>query len=123
MSEGVSVVGVREQSTMVSNWDEYLCFSISENSKYRLDLRQYENLASIYDYYDESTDEYELPDEIDGKSVLGQEDENLVGGDLICWRDESIEVADLNGFALRAWLKENDWPVSETINAVRALIS
>ena len=123
MSEGVSVVGVREQSTMVSNWDEYLCFSISENGKYRLDVRQYENLASIYDYYEEETDEYNFPDEIDGKSVLGQEDESIVGGDLVCWRDEAIEVADLNDFALRAWLKENDWPVRETINAVRALIA
>lgn len=104
------VIAQREQSSLASTWNEYLCLSKGETRPYKLFTGQYECLAELNDYYDEELEDYALPDEIDGKAVMGIEDEYFIGGELL-QQDESvaIEFASVFDAELRAWLDENGW--------------
>ncbi len=86
------VVDSRENSTMVSTWNTYLCIERISDSEYKLCVRGYEILCEVYDYQkeigkedDEDFDIYEnLPETYNGMEVRGVEDgEYIVGGDLV----------------------------------------
>ncbi len=86
------VVDSRENSTMVSTWNTYLCIERISDSEYKLCVRGYEILCEVYDYQkeigkedDEDFDIYEnLPETYYGMEVRGVEDgEFIVGGDLV----------------------------------------
>jgi hypothetical protein len=79
------ILGSREQSTMVSNWTEYLRLSKPDHDSALLEICQYEALGEQTSN-DEGEPE-EPPDEIDGKKVVGIEDGIIIGGDLICYNE------------------------------------
>ena len=76
----LKIIAERERSGMASVWDEYLCLRKVSETEYELSVRAYEVLAEGWDYYDEETEGYDLPDEINGKGVVGFVDEWIVGG-------------------------------------------
>jgi hypothetical protein len=79
-----------EESSMVSTWTVYLCLETLEDGQIELSERQYEGLAMCHDYAvekDQGDVDYVLPDEIDGKRVVGIDDEIVIGGDLALWDD------------------------------------
>ena len=82
----------RQESSMVSSWTEYLCLDREADGSYVLAVKGYEILASVSEYYNEETEQYEIPDEIDGDFVIGQEDDYIVGGSL---RNHSDEIYTL----------------------------
>lgn len=95
---------------MVSCWDEFLCLTMGGEKGYKLFTGQYEALASKYDYFDEETEDYELPDEIDGVPVIGINDEYIVGGELQCFDDsQTVEFDDTEDPALAQWLTKSGW--------------
>jgi len=86
------VLDVRENSTLVSTWNTYLCIERVNDSEYKLCIRGYEVLCTVNDYQKEIgleddddfniTDHY--PDIYNGKQVIDIEDgEYIVGGDLV----------------------------------------
>ena len=79
------ILGSREQSTMVSNWTEYLRLSKPDKDSALLEICQYEALGQ-QTFDDEGVPE-EPPYDIDGKEVVGVEDGIIIGGDLRCWND------------------------------------
>lgn len=104
------VIAEREGTSMASMWNEYLCLVPGEDEPYRLFTGKYEALAECDDFYDEGLDDYVLPDTIDGKAVVGIEDDLVVGGDLV-WEDGSdiIEFSNVFDPILKSWLDETRW--------------
>lgn len=102
----------REESSMVSTWDVHLCLETAGGTL-QLSNRQYEGLASVHDYEVESEEgdvEYDLPDEIDGKAVVGISDDMVVGGELVYFdEDDSIELSVGELKAARGWLNQHRW--------------
>ncbi|MGJ4901883.1 hypothetical protein ACQR0V_09955 [Bradyrhizobium sp. HKCCYLS2058] len=84
-TEYPKILDSREQSTMVSNWTEYLRLSKPDNERALLEICQYESLGEQTSD-DEGVPE-EPPDEIDGKRVIGVEDGIIIGGALVCYND------------------------------------
>lgn len=72
----------REASGMTSTWDEFLCVSLNEDRTFCVYTGRREVLAEASEYYNEDTDEYEIPEEIDGQAVWGIKDVAL-------WRRQS----------------------------------
>lgn len=104
------IIGQREGSSLASTWTEYLCLSKGELKPYKLFTGQYECLAELNDYYDEELEDYVLPEQIDGQSVAGIEDDYVVGGELQ-QQDETtnVEFASVFDTELRTWLEETGW--------------
>lgn len=89
------VISVREGWGMTSTWKEYLRLSQDDDGRAMLEVCRYEALAETPD--DEDWDG-PLPEEIDGKKVVGVEDDYIVGGELARWDDRTLtySAADID---------------------------
>lgn len=97
---------------MVSSWNEYLVLERGETKKYRLFTGRYEALAEIADYWNDETEDYEIPDQINGVAVVGQEDDYLVGGELSASEtNEIIEFDSLNESLVKIWATMHRWDI------------
>ena len=78
----------RENSGHVDSWMEYLCLEKTSDGNFVLSIKSHVIIDSEYNgeiisqFYDEDTDEYNLPNEINGIKVLGWNAEFLLGVDL-----------------------------------------
>ncbi len=104
----VQYIDMRQQSSMSSTWDEYLCIERISNKEFELSIRSYEVLGELFEFQDE---EGNLPDEIDGASVVGSWEEFIIGGNLIPRSDEYGEVRfrDFENQDVFDWLGSVDW--------------
>ncbi len=110
MGHNVKIVASREESTMASTWTEYLCLSPTEGGHFRLFAGQYEPLAEREAFYNEDADDYDLPQEIDGKAVAGIEDDWVVGGVLEPFDDELVvEFSSVEDEKVSQWLADYGW--------------
>jgi hypothetical protein len=118
------ILDSRTDSSPASTWTEYLCLKRLENNQYELSVRAYEVLAEEADYYNEDTDTYDIPEEINGKKVIGSEDVYIVGGDLLEHSDEilSLNFTNLTPSEAKKWLEEADWLRENIWNELSALI-
>lgn len=118
-----TILASREVSSMASAWREFLCLTQGNVKNYRLFTGQYEALVSAYDYFNEETEEYKLPDEIDGKAVVGIEDEYIVGGDLQ-WSDVSktVEFEEIKDPAIAEWLSASGWSSHASLDQIQKAI-
>ena len=92
-----SVISEQEKSSMASTWTEYLVLERRTKTKdWRLFVGRYEALAEAAAYYDEDTDRYRIPKTIDGKRVVGQDDEWLVGGPLQAWDHPEVSFSKVD---------------------------
>lgn len=115
----LAVLTEREESSMASVWNVYLCLKRKSEYRYELSIRRYEALVEAAEYYDDEQEDYILPDEIDGIPVVGLEDDYVVGGELQFYNDdEAIEFATLYSYAVRAWLKENRFDFEAVVSKV-----
>ena len=70
-----------EQSNMAGDtWTEYLCLRRGNDGFWSLDIRGYEVVGEISDYQNEDG---ELPKKIDGKEVIGTEDDFVIVNNLV----------------------------------------
>lgn len=101
-----------ELSTMVSSWTVYLCLEQC-GGEVVLSNRQYEALAESHEYEVETETgdvDYELPEFIDGKKVIGMDDDMIVGGDLDYYAEEDVvRLTSGEIERARAWLVEHGW--------------
>ncbi len=102
-----------EFSSVASSWTEHLCLQRSGDHVI-LSSCGYEVLAEVQPFGVENADgdvEYELPDTVDGKTVVGIEDgEYVIGGDLVPHDDDAeitLEPGDIE--AAREWLESRKW--------------
>ena len=115
MNNTIYEIDEREESTMVSNWTSYLCVSVQESGISLCHMRR-AVLGSTDDYL-EYDDEGELindiPEEIDGLEVFGEEDGIILGYDLHV--DNELDSLDISFTDMEFknsiidFLKDNDW--------------
>ncbi len=97
--------------------DGYLCLAPAATG--RLFTGRYEALLESSAFYNEETEDYELPEEIDGKLVKGIEDEYVVGGELECFDDsEAVEIGLLDEPQVAGWLDGSGWGTLTTLKVV-----
>jgi hypothetical protein len=110
----------RENSGHVDSWMEYLCLEKSGGGNFVLSIKSHVIIDSEYNgeiisqFYNEGTDEYDLPDEINGIKVLGWSAEFLLGVELENnFQYTRLELAQ-NDFeqSIRQWMKEINWDVT-----------
>jgi len=119
----LKIIAERERSGMASVWDEYLCLRKVSETEYELSVRAYEVLAEGWDYYDEKTEDYDLPDEINGKAVVGFVDEWIVGGSLIETEAfKSLVFVDLEHPDVTQWFEEVKWNNSAVVSALQSAV-
>jgi hypothetical protein len=118
----LEIIEGREQSSMSSSWSEYLCLERKSSSTFELSIRGYEFIGEIRDYSDEDGEE-NLPDQIDGKTVVGTVDEYVVGGNLVPITDdqETVEFSQPDQVEVIEWLKSVSWSDEETKRQVGIL--
>jgi antitoxin component YwqK of YwqJK toxin-antitoxin module len=112
----VHYIDMRKQSSIVSTWDEYLCVErVSQNTwnakkEFELSIRSYEVLGEIFEFQDEEGN-LSLPDEIEGRFVVGSSEEHIIGGNLISRSDEYGEVrfTDFQQKEVSDWLDFLNW--------------
>ena len=98
-----------------NSWTEYLVLERLEDGKFDLAIRGYEGLAELGEYWDDEMEDWNLPDQIDGKDVVGIEDDCVVGGDLLknsYYDDETgsgliFTLPDQD--ILEGWVKKVNW--------------
>ena len=104
MSSDRRILDSRLYGTLVSHWTQYLCIRHVRPGLAVVEICKYEVLCE-FDPYDEGDNPVEIPTQIDGKKVIGYEDDLLVGGELVLKDDDSTyeyTPADLNGAI--AWI-------------------
>ena len=122
----------RENSGHVDSWMEYLCLEKTGGGDFVLSIKSHVIIDSEYNgeiisqFYDEDTDEYDLPDEINGIQVLGWNAEFLLGVELENnFQYTRLELAQ-NDFeqSIRQWIKEINWDLTnEQFSLIRKIIS
>lgn len=104
------IIADRERASMGASWTEFLCLEAGNNRKFRLFNGRYKSLAPSASYLDTETGEYSLPDEIDGETVVGTEDDWVVGGELSWYNvSDMVEFDDVEDPGLVDWLRGSGW--------------
>jgi hypothetical protein len=101
------IVAERVQSNATDCCQEYLRLTPNHDGTATLAVCRYETLASAEGFTDEQG-EVNLPDEIAGKTVIGVEDEQILGGELVCCGVECIYGQDDISGAME-WVRVNGW--------------
>ena len=122
----------RENSGRVDSWMEYLCLEKNGGGDFVLLIKSHVIIDSEYNgeiitqFYDEDTDEYDIPDEINGIRVLGWNAEFLLGVELENnFQYTRLELAQ-NDFeqSIKQWMKEINWDVTtQQLSLIRKIIS
>ena len=119
----LKIIAERERSGMASVWDEYLCLRKVSETEHELSVRAYEILAEGWAYFDEESEDYDLPDEMNGKAIVGFVDEWIVGGSLIETEAfKSLAFSDLNHPKVTQWLEEAKWSTSKVTSELRSAV-
>ena len=106
----IKVLAQREGSGMTSHWKEYLCLTDGNHTKYKIFEGRYEVLAEATEFYSDDEEDYDLPEFIDDKKVMGIEDGYVVGGELSYFdKEEAVEFDYLGDPKLNQWLKDFSW--------------
>lgn len=120
--QDIQIVDSREGSTPASSWTEYLCVRPLEHGLYELSIRMFEYLGEYSEYADE---EGNIPESIDGKTVVSVEDGCICGGNLVFMNEDSVDVVRFrlpSSPAVVAWLQSKRWPLDGTIQQIKTLI-
>jgi hypothetical protein len=118
------ILDEREASSMTSAWTEYLCLRIFSTGEFELFTGSYEGLDEAGNYWNEDTEEYDLPDEINGKKVLFIQDEYVIGGEIEYFNDdECVKASSVNDPRVVKWLSIQDWDDAciDQIEAIRKI--
>lgn len=119
----LKITAERERSGMTSVWNEYLCLRKVSETEHELSVRAYEILAEGWTYYDEETEDYDLPDEINGRTIIGFVDEWIVGGSLIETEAfKSLNFSDLDHPEVTQWFDEIKWNTPNVMSALRSAV-
>lgn len=117
----IVVVDSREQSTMASSWREYLCVRWF-GDRVELSVRMHEGLANASAFPENDVGERIIPLQIDGKTVVGVDDDVVVGGDLGCNDDEPQTFLLADGTGMTEWFNARNWSESEKLSYIVALL-
>jgi len=103
------ILAEREVSGMTCTWDEFLCVELNKEQSFTLYTGRREVLAEASDFYNEDTEDYEIPDEIDGQAVWGVKEDCVVSESVGDFDDATLKLASFDREEVQAWLVETDW--------------
>jgi len=103
------ILAEREASGMTGTWDEFLCVELNDDQSFTIYTGRREVLAEASDFYNEDTEEYEIPEEIDGQAVWGVKDDCIVSESVGDFDDATLKLANLDLEVIKAWLVETNW--------------
>lgn len=117
------VLDQRDGNELIPCWQDFLCIERLTDIQYELSIRIYEVLGCTESYLDKNGILC-LPEIINGKTVIGVEDEFIVGGTLIRVENEisSFKFTYLNLEGAEQWLKRNKWDKSEIIGSISSIV-
>src|SRR5262249_59001228 len=93
---------------------EYLALAKIGNRKAELAICMYEALAARPMSEDGEWDPV-IPNKIDGKEVVGVDDEWIIGGELSCLDGRYFHFEQREVYKAVDWLAENHWPLTNGI--------
>ena len=121
----LEILDEREKYSMISSWNEFLCIERFGDGEYEISVRGATVLEEARTFFNEETEEIDLPDFIDGHCVIGTSDGVVIG--------EPLEVIDGYSSPLRfhnvadetlvEWLESNNWLTDNVHSKIRNLIS
>ena len=117
----IVVVDSREQSTMASSWQEYLCVRWL-GDRVELSVRMHEGLANASDFPENDEGDRIIPLQIDGKAVVSVDEDVVVGGDLGCNDDEPETFLLTDAAGMKEWFNARNWGESEKLSYIVALL-
>lgn len=103
------ILAEREASGMTSTWDEFLCVELNKDQSFTLYTGRREVLAEASDFYNEDTEDYEIPDEVDGQAVRGVKEDCVVSESVVELDDATLKLANFEHEVILAWLVDTDW--------------
>jgi hypothetical protein len=110
------IIASREASSMVSTWTEFLRLSKADADAAALEVCMYEGLGEL-DQPEDEGEEPIIPEEIDGKKVMGVDDGYIIfGGELLCLGEEKrlrYRKADLEKAV--KWLEAKHWRITNNL--------
>ena len=119
-SEYPKIIAERWRFSVSACEREYLRLTPNEDGTATLAVCRYEALASAEEFVNEKG-EVHLPDSIAGKTVVGIEDDWIVGGELAChgsrWTYRATEISSaIDWVRLNGWVPTN-YIVAEILQA------
>ena len=121
----------RENSGHVDSWMEYLCLEKNGAGDFVLSIKSHVIIDSEYNgeiitqFYDEDTDEYDIPDEINGIRVLGWNAEFLLGVDLENnFQYTTLEITNSDfEHSMVQWMDSINWDVTaQQLSLIKKII-
>lgn len=110
LEKRIKVLAERDGSSMTSHWKEYLCLTYGNQKNYKIFEGRYEVLAEASEFNSDDKEDFDLPEFIDDKKVIGIEDGYVVGGELSYFdEEEAVEFNNLGDPKLIQWLKDFSW--------------
>jgi len=96
MTDELEIIASVAQPTMASTWTEYLCLHRT-SGKWCVDIRGYELIGKASDYEDEEG-KLNLPDQIDGREVVGIDQDGYVTVNNLVLHSDSYPVYEFDTF-------------------------
>lgn len=113
------ILAEREVYGMSNSWDEYLVLRCHENQGFLLYTGKFECLTEASKFWNDETEEYELPDRIDGKKVVCIKDGYVVGGELDYeYEKDAIAFKHSNSPDVLEWLEKSEWADDVEMTAI-----
>lgn len=116
----------------MSFWMEFLCLSVLPDERWLLDVRVYDCYdGDASDFYNQETDDFELPEKIDGFNVLGTDlTDTVIIDRLVPHLDEEIAKIkycfadfDWQEFKRSFSALDGDWCTDEVRKGIEAAVS
>ena len=121
----IEILDEREKYSMNSSWSEYLCIERVGGGEYEISVRGATVLEEARTFFNEETEEIDLPDFIGGHCVLGVNDGVVIGEPLevIDGYSSPLRFHNFADGALDEWLESENWMTDAVRLKIRDLIS
>ena len=120
----IKIIDSRECSTLASTWNEDLCLKRVSQTHFELFVGGYEVVGETSDFFDEETEEEEIPDEIGGYPVRGIEDGYVIGGEIVKNEEYGeVQFADLEAAEVLEWLTSVEWNTDQMFSSIQTAIN
>ena len=104
------ILGARKGSSIKGAWTEYLCLEVLPYAEFDLFTGSNEGLDEAENYWNKDTEEYDLPDEINGKKVIFVQDEFVfVGAIKYFYENECVKAFSAHDPKVVKWLSDQNW--------------
>ena len=117
------IISSRDGSSPASSWSEDLCLKRVSDTEFELFVGGYEFVAEVSDFFNEETEEEEVPEEIGGYPVQGIQEGYVIGGEIL--KNEGngeVQFSDPEISEVKEWLASVDWNTEQVFLSIKTVI-